>query len=47
MGKITWPDGTTSYGPFKNGKRHGTHEYTYADGTKSKILYQNGEEIGQ
>ena len=47
MGKITWTNGTTSYGPFKNDKRHGTHEYTYPDGTKKKILYQNGEVVGQ
>ena len=45
IGKITWPSGITSYGPFKNGKRHGAHEFTLEDGSKKKILYDNGEQV--
>ena len=45
MGKITWINGDTSYGPFKDGKRHGSHDYTFSDGTKQKVLYDKGKEI--
>ncbi len=45
MGKITWPNGATSYGPFKNDKRHGSHDYTFEDGSKEKILYDNDNKV--
>ena len=45
MGKITWPSGDSSYGPFKNNLRHGTHEYTYPDGSIKKILYNKGKKV--
>ena len=45
-GVLSWPDGTTFRGNFKEGKYHGQGECIYPDGRYMKGEYNNGVKNG-
>jgi len=46
MKKITFPDGATYIGEFKNGKRNGQGTYTHLDGKKISGEWKDNEFVG-
>ena len=44
-GTITYANGRTYTGQFKDGKRHGQGTYTFADGTKRTGEWKDGEVV--